>query len=77
MTSRASAVQAGELATTGQGALTGMQQAMQGLADSTDSISSRLSVISERANNINLAVITITKVADQTNLLIHQCRDRG
>ena len=64
-----SAVQAGELAATGQGALTGMHQAMQGLADSTDSISSRLSVISERANNINLAVTTITKVADQTNLL--------
>ena len=64
-----SAVQAGELATTGQGSLTGMHQAMQGLAESTDSISSRLSVISERANNINLAVITITKVADQTNLL--------
>ena len=66
---QASAVQAGELAATGQGALTGMHQAMQGLADSTDSISSRLSVISERANNINLAVTTITKVADQTNLL--------
>ena len=64
-----SAVQAGELATTGQGSLTGMHQAMLGLAESTDSISSRLSVISERANNINLAVITITKVADQTNLL--------
>ena len=64
-----SAVQAGELAATGQGALTGMHQAMLGLAESTDSIGSRLSVISERANNINLAVITITKVADQTNLL--------
>jgi methyl-accepting chemotaxis protein WspA len=66
---QASAVQAGQLAATGQGALNGMHQAMQGLADSTDSISSRLSVISERANNINLAVTTITKVADQTNLL--------
>ena len=64
-----SAIQAGELATTGQGALTGMHQAMLGLSESTNSISSRLSVISERANNINLAVITITKVADQTNLL--------
>ena len=64
-----SAVQAGELATAGQGELAGMQHAMQGLAESTESISSRLSIISERANNINLAVITITKVADQTNLL--------
>lgn len=66
---QASAVQAGELAATGQGSLTGMHQAMVGLSESTDSISSRLSVISERANNINLAVVTITKVADQTNLL--------
>ena len=66
---QSSAVQAGDLATAGQGGLTGMQRAMQGLAASTDSISSRLSVISDRANNINLAVITITKVADQTNLL--------
>jgi methyl-accepting chemotaxis protein WspA len=66
---QSSAVQAGELATTGQDALGGMHQAMIGLADSTGSISSRLSVISERANNINLAVTTITKVADQTNLL--------
>ena len=33
------------------------------------SIGSKLSVISERAANINLVVTTITKVADQTNLL--------
>jgi methyl-accepting chemotaxis protein WspA len=66
---QSSALQAGELAATGQTSLTGMHQAMQGLAESTESISSRLSIISERANNINLAVITITKVADQTNLL--------
>ena len=39
------------------------------LADSTGSIGSKLSVISERAANINLVVTTITKVADQTNLL--------
>jgi methyl-accepting chemotaxis protein WspA len=66
---QASASQAGDLATRGQAALTGMHQAMNGLSESTGSISSRLSVISERANNINLAVTTITKVADQTNLL--------
>jgi methyl-accepting chemotaxis protein WspA len=60
---------AGDLAASGQTSLNGMHQAMIGLSDSTGSISSRLSVISERANNINLAVTTITKVADQTNLL--------
>jgi methyl-accepting chemotaxis protein WspA len=46
-----------------------MERAMRGLADSTGSISAKLSVISERAANINLIVTTITKVADQTNLL--------
>src|SRR5207302_7586594 len=39
------------------------------LADSTGSINSKLAVISERARNINVVVTTITKVADQTNLL--------
>ena len=46
-----------------------MGRSMKQLADSTGSISSKLSVISERAANINLVVTTITKVADQTNLL--------
>lgn len=64
-----SANRAAELATTGQSSLAGMHQTMSNLADSTGSISSRLSVISERANNITLVVTTITKVADQTNLL--------
>ena len=35
----------------------------------TGSISGKLSVISQRAGDINLVVTTITKVADQTNLL--------
>jgi methyl-accepting chemotaxis protein WspA len=46
-----------------------MDKTMRQLVDSTGSISSKLSVISERAANINLVVTTITKVADQTNLL--------
>lgn len=66
---RQSAQRAAELAADGQQGLAGMHQTMTKLADSTSSISSRLSVISERANNINLVVTTITKVADQTNLL--------
>jgi methyl-accepting chemotaxis protein WspA len=61
--------QAARMASTGQKALTGMDQTMRQLAESTDSIGSKLSVISERAANINLVVTTITKVADQTNLL--------
>ena len=46
-----------------------MDLTMRQLADSTSSIGSKLSVISERAANINVVVTTITKVADQTNLL--------
>ena len=57
------------MATTGQESLVGMDRTMRQLADSTGSIGSKLSVISERAANINLVVTTITKVADQTNLL--------
>jgi methyl-accepting chemotaxis protein WspA len=61
--------QTSRMATTGQQSLAGMDQTMRQLAESTGSIGSKLSVISERAANINLVVTTITKVADQTNLL--------
>jgi methyl-accepting chemotaxis protein WspA len=61
--------QASRMASTGQKSLSGMDQTMRQLAESTESIGSKLSVISERAANINLVVTTITKVADQTNLL--------
>jgi methyl-accepting chemotaxis protein WspA len=57
------------MASAGQQGLSGMDRTMRQLADSTGSIGAKLSVISERAANINLAVTTITKVADQTNLL--------
>lgn len=56
-------------AATGRDGLTGMDRTMRQLAESTGSIGSKLSVISERAANINMVVTTITKVADQTNLL--------
>ena len=58
-----------ELASDGQGNLAEMGRSMRQLAESTSSIGSKLSVISERAGHINLAVTTISKVADQTNLL--------
>jgi methyl-accepting chemotaxis protein WspA len=57
------------MASEGQGSLAEMGRSMRQLADSTTSIGSKLSVISERAAHINLAVTTIAKVADQTNLL--------
>jgi methyl-accepting chemotaxis protein WspA len=61
--------QTAEMANSGQASLARMDATMRLLANSTGSISSKLSVISERAGTINLAVTTITKVADQTNLL--------
>ncbi|QEH31892.1 Methyl-accepting chemotaxis protein PctA [Aquisphaera giovannonii] len=61
--------EASQMASKGQQSLGGMDRTMRQLAESTSSIGSKLSVISERAANINLVVTTITKVADQTNLL--------
>jgi methyl-accepting chemotaxis protein WspA len=63
------AAHTGEMAAEGRGNLAGMDEIMRQLAHSTSSFGAKLGVISERAANINLAVTTITKVADQTNLL--------
>ncbi len=63
------AAHTGAMAAEGRGNLVGMDEIMRQLADSTSSFGAKLGVISERAANINLAVTTITKVADQTNLL--------
>jgi methyl-accepting chemotaxis protein WspA len=59
----------GQAAGMGQKDLFRMENTMRLLADATGSISGKLGVISEKANNINSIVTTITKVADQTNLL--------
>jgi methyl-accepting chemotaxis protein WspA len=63
------ASQTSQMASTGQQSLASMDHTMRQLAESTSSIGSKLAVISERAANINMVVTTITKVADQTNLL--------
>lgn len=57
------------LAESGHAGLADMDSTMRQLSASTGSISTKLSAISEKANDINLVVTTITKVADQTNLL--------
>ncbi len=57
------------LADTGRDGLANMETAMNTLSEANSSISSKLAVISERAKNINQVVTTISKVADQTNLL--------
>jgi methyl-accepting chemotaxis protein WspA len=63
------ASQAADLATSGRTQLGGMEGVMQQLVHSTASISGKLATIREKADNINVVVTTITKVADQTNLL--------
>jgi methyl-accepting chemotaxis protein WspA len=60
---------ASTLANAGRARLGSMEATMHQLVDSTASISSKLSLIREKADNINLLVSTITRVADQTNLL--------
>src|SRR4051794_6249145 len=60
---------AADLAGAGRERLGSMERTMQQLVESTGSISSKLAVIREKADNITQVVTTITKVADQTNLL--------
>jgi methyl-accepting chemotaxis protein WspA len=61
--------QAATLAAAGRSRLIDMESTMQQLVESTASISAKLALIREKADNINVVVTTITKVADQTNLL--------
>lgn len=46
-----------------------MDLTMQHMVAATDSINAKLAALSEKASNINSVLITITKVADQTNIL--------
>jgi methyl-accepting chemotaxis protein WspA len=57
------------LAGSGQSGLARMQTIMQQVNEASASISARLGTLSEKAGNIGTVVTTITKVADQTNLL--------
>jgi methyl-accepting chemotaxis protein WspA len=64
-----SAGHAAELLKTGRDNTTRMGTEMKQLVDSTASVSTKLGMIREKADSINAVVTTITKVADQTNLL--------
>jgi methyl-accepting chemotaxis protein WspA len=57
------------LAGEGRENLNSMEVSMESLAEATGSISAKLGTIREKAGAINVVVTTITKVADQTNLL--------
>ena len=63
------AEQTATLAGSGQTGLTRMKVTMQQVMDASASINARLGVLSEKAGNIGTVVTTITRVADQTNLL--------
>jgi methyl-accepting chemotaxis protein WspA len=63
------ASQAASLATAGRARLAAMEATMQQLVESTAGISSKLATIRDKADGITVVVTTITKVADQTNLL--------
>ena len=52
-----------------QGNVHRMDQTMQRMVSATDSINAKLAALSEKASNINAVLTTITKVADQTNIL--------
>jgi len=57
------------LAGDGQVGLTRMEGTMRHVMEAAGSINAKLAVLNEKAGNINQVVTTITKVADQTNLL--------
>lgn len=58
-----------ELANRGQSGIARMEGTMRQMMDATGAITTKLAVLSEKTANINTVVTTITKVADQTNLL--------
>ena len=58
-----------ELAGSGQTSIARMESTMRQIMEAASSITAKLAVLSEKTANINSVVTTITKVADQTNLL--------
>ena len=63
------ATETAEVASAGRDDLTGVGETMAHLESATGEFSERLAVIRQRAEEINVVITTITKVADQTNLL--------
>jgi len=61
--------EAAQLANSGQTAIARMEATMHEIMDAAGAISAKLAVVNEKTTNINSVVTTITKVADQTNLL--------
>ena len=58
-----------ELASSGQTGIGRMESTMRKIMDASSAITGKLAILNEKTANINTVVTTITKVADQTNLL--------
>ncbi len=58
-----------EVAGSGQAAITSMETTMRQIMEASGSVTAKLAVLNEKTGKINSVVTTITKVADQTNLL--------
>jgi len=65
----AMAEQSAALAGTGQAGLSQMEETMRQVMDAAGSVNAKLGVLNEKAANISQVITTITRVADQTNLL--------
>jgi methyl-accepting chemotaxis protein WspA len=65
----AAAEQSATTAGNGQNGLLVMEQSMRNVIDAAGSVNARLAALNEKAGDIGQVVVTITKVADQTNLL--------
>ncbi|MFJ3074649.1 MULTISPECIES: methyl-accepting chemotaxis protein [Pseudomonas] len=61
--------QASSLAGSGQQGLARMEETMHQVMGAADLVNAKLSILNEKASNITQMVVTIVKVADQTNLL--------
>lgn len=61
--------QASVLAGSGQQGLARMEDTMHSVMGAADLVNAELAILNEKAGNINQVVVTIVKVADQTNLL--------
>ncbi|MGY4490304.1 methyl-accepting chemotaxis protein [Pseudomonas sp. TE3610] len=57
------------LAGSGQQGLSRMEDTMHQVMGAADLVNAKLAILNEKAGNINQVVVTIVKVADQTNLL--------
>ncbi|MGY4523849.1 methyl-accepting chemotaxis protein [Pseudomonas sp. TE21394] len=61
--------QASSLAGSGQQGLARMEETMHQVMGAADLVNAKLAILNEKASNITQMVVTIVKVADQTNLL--------